>query len=331
MALPIFPLVLGGAALARYFEEDIFRGLTDASGDLEQTRYDFNYRVFPSDLGEEDNDHYMIININIPYSGLSGGPLGSTAIVEALTTGTETGDFSKVDLLRFGNDPSFLGFIGDLFSGDKTALYRGTKRIAESIALHMPNGGLVYTEDNKYEEVSMTAMAGSAISGVADVIDSALGTNGAITKVVDGIGSAITTGAKLAGYPINPQVEVLFATRPMREWMFEVLLAPRNEKESETVREIIRTMRLYSAPELTGLGFFLIPPAEFDITFYRAGKENEYLPRINTCVLKRFEVDYAPAEGKYSTFSTGAPVAVRMSMNFQEVEMLHKKRVAQGF
>lgn len=317
--------------------ESLFQGLEgfDATGNLEQSRYDFNYRVFPSDLGEEDNDHYMIININVPVmADVAGGPTflsGGTGAGTLIGGTFGTQDFSKVDLLRFGNDPTAGGFLSDLLRGDKTALYRGTRRIAESVALHMPNGGLVYTEDNKYEEVSMTAMAGSFISGVADVIDNALGTNGAITKVVDGIGSAITTGAKLAGYPINPQVEVLFATRPMREWMFEVLLAPRNEKESETVREIIRTMRLYSAPELTGLGFFLIPPAEFDITFYRNGKENEYLPRINTCVLKRFEVDYAPAEGKYSTFSTGAPVAVRMSMNFQEVEMLHKKRVAQGF
>jgi hypothetical protein len=292
--------------------DDLFRALSDTSGGLEQSRYDFTYRVFPSDLGKEDNDHYMIININAPST------LGELA--GTINSGTLLRDeFSKVDQLRFGPEGSFA-------TGDKTALYRSTRRIAESIALYMPNGGLVYTEDNKYEEVSMTALAGSFMSGIAETIFGKFG-----ATVVDTIGSVVTTGAKLAGYPINPMVEVLFATRPMREWMFEVLLAPRNKEESDTVHEIIRTMRLYSAPELTGFGFFLIPPAEFDITFYRNGKENEYLPRINTCVLKRFEVDYAPAEGKYSTFSTGAPVAVRMSMNFQEVEMLHKKRVAQGF
>lgn len=310
---------------SEYSQEElsVFRGLTDTSGDLEQSKYDFTYRVFPGDLGEEDNDHYMIININVPSTF---GTLAGT-----INAGTNLGEFSKVDLLRFGSE-------GSILTGDQTALYRSTRRIAESIALYMPNGGLVYTEDNKYEEVSMTALAGSVVSGVAAAGDAKLSAltlgiyNGNVLERAAGaVGSVITTGSKLAGYPVNPMVEVLFATRPMREWMFEVLLAPRNEKESETVREIIRTMRLYSAPELTGLGFFLIPPAEFDITFYRAGKENEYLPRINTCVLKRFEVDYAPAEGKYSTFSTGAPVAVRMSMNFQEVEMLHKKRVAQGF
>jgi hypothetical protein len=285
----------------------------------------------------------MIININAPstFDTLAGRVQAGTLL---------PGELSKVDELRFGSRVSTIsrfinplntftnplsgpvGFLLDLFlqGGNRapTALYRSTRRIAESIALYMPNGGLVYTEDNKYEEVSMTALSGSVISGAASSI---FGANSAIVSVIDTIGSVVTTGSQLAGYPVNPQVEVLFATRPMREWMFEVLLAPRNEEESDTVHEIIRTMRLYSAPELTGGGFFLIPPAEFDITFYRNGKENEYLPRINTCVLKRFEVDYAPAEGKYSTFSTGAPVAVRMSMNFQEVEMLHKKRVAQGF
>ena len=29
--------------------------------DLAQSKYDFNYRIFPNDLGMDDNGHYMII------------------------------------------------------------------------------------------------------------------------------------------------------------------------------------------------------------------------------------------------------------------------------
>lgn len=321
MPLPLFLLGLLGAGATRLAEYASRIGFDD---DLTQSEYDFTYRIFPSDLGMEDNDHYMIININVPTI------LGATAGGITSSDSVLSGERSKVDVLRFGPE-------GSALRGERTALQRGTRRIKESIALHMPNGGLVYTEDNLYEPVSMTAIAGStigsiaagALNSIASAVTGEKSTFG--TTVVDGIGNVIKTGSKVTGNPINPQVEVIFATRPMREWMFEVLLAPRSEEESETVQEIIRTMRLYAAPEITGLGFVFIPPAEFDITFYRDGQESQHLPRINTCVLKRFEVDYAPAEGKYTTFSNGAPVAVRMSMNFQEVEILHKKRVAQGF
>lgn len=308
-----------GLGAATGTNENFSGQFSDPTG-LGQSRYDFTSRVFPSDLGTEDNSHYMIININVPTttggagkSNFGSAPLGPT-------------EFSKVDQLRFGN---IARNTPGSSNGGALTLSRGTRRIAEAVALHMPNGGLVYTEDNKYEEVSLTALAGSVLSGAAGIADKILG-NGTVSSVVDAIGSVVTKGSQLAGYPINPKVEVLFSARPQRQWMFEVMLAPRSATEAQTMREIIRTLRLYAAPELTGGGFFFIPPAEFDITFYRNGVENTFLPRINTCVLERLDIDYAPS-GAYSTFRTGEPVAVRMSMGFREVEILHKQRVFQGF
>jgi hypothetical protein len=103
------------------------------------------------------------------------------------------------------------------------------------------------------------------------------------------------------------------------------------------MHSIIKTLRFHGAPELSdvavpfiGQGLFWIPPAEFDITFFHKGKENMNILRINTCVLERIEVDYAPT-GVYSTFKNGHPVATRLSMGFRELEPVHKKRVLQGF
>ena len=104
------------------------------------------------------------------------------------------------------------------------------------------------------------------------------------------------------------------------------------------MREIIKTLRFHSAPELQsftigegalGIPTF-IPPAEFDITFYNGATENLNVPRINTCVLERCEVDYAPSGG-WSTFSNGQPIAARLSLAFREIEIIHKRRVVQGF
>jgi hypothetical protein len=115
-------------------------------------------------------------------------------------------------------------------------------------------------------------------------------------------------------------------------------MAPRNVQESETIKEIIRILRYNSAPELGGsffgtvsAGFTYIPPAEFDITIYHKNIPNPHIPRINTCVLTVIEVQYDPTDGIFSTFSNGHPVAVRMTLGFQEIEPLHKKRINEGF
>lgn len=316
----------GGIVPPGYDENDsVFDGFPFSNSDptgLEQSKYDFTYRVFPENLGDEENSHYMIININVPtIFGINAGTVPDSDPISIY-------EFSKVDQLRFGAS-------GSALTGDKTALQRGVRRIAESIALHMPNGGLIFTDDNKYEEVSMTAMAGSFIGTGLDILsrraDPTGTTGGILSKAVDAVTGLVSNVGKVTGFPINPMVEILFATRPQRQWMFEVLLAPRTQTEAETIREIIRTLRLYAAPELTAFGFAFIPPAEFDITFYRNGKENTYLPRINTCVLEKIDIDYAPADGKYSTFRDGSPVAVRLSLGFREVEIAHKKRIYQGF
>lgn len=333
----------GGSVLSYLASIDV----NDPTG-LEQSSYDFSYKIFPDDLGSEDNSHYMVININIPTTR-------SGTRRSAFIKGTSLlpNEYSKVDNLRFNRGSSVPGLgtgttgfgpgfdlpgIGSFqpggeapIQGEPFSIPRDTRRIRESIALHMPNGGLVYTEDNKYEEISMTAIGGGIISAMANMIPGETARR-FVQSFVDATGNIIQTGSQIAGYPINPRVEILFANRPQRQWMFEVFLMPRSERESKTVKEIIRTLRFHAAPELDPAtsGYTFIPPAEFDITFYKNGVENMNLPRINTCVLERVDMDYAP-QGPYSTFRDGSPVAVRLSLGFREIEILHKARIYQGF
>lgn len=297
---------------------------------LTQSRYDFTSRVFPADLANEDQGHYMVININVPVNATSGVP--RTTLDVQGGGSVLPGDYSKVDVLRFGGVPNAGGASREIFS-----VPRFTRRIAESIALHMPSQ-IVYTSQNDYEDVSLTSLGGKVLTGSLNAIGrgfqaagSALG--GAAAQIASAAGQAIPTAARIAGYPINPRVEVLFSTTYQRQFMFEVLMAPRNERESQAIEEIVKTIRYHSAPEIDSAtaGLTWIPPAEFDITFFNRGRENTHLPRINTCVLERCDVDYAPLNGVYSTFRNGYPVGVRLSMGFREIEVVHKLRVAQGF
>lgn len=344
----VVPLIFGG--LAGIGAAGIGAGLLGAASytasylagndddTLSQSEYDFRQRVFPNDLGMDYLGHYMVININVPVMPNRDTARGNLTGPD-FRTSVLPGEFSKVDVLRFGPNASLGGSSG-------TGIPRRTRRIKESIALFMPGSQMIYNGKNAYEEISLTALGGTIVAGALatgygifkkglDAITS--GTTGgqrAVSgagSVINTLGNAIGTTAQLANMPINPRVEVLFATTPLRDFQFEFLMIPRNKEEARIIKEIVTTLRFHAAPELSLAGFTFIPPAEFDVTFYHRGVENLAIPRINTCVLLECEVDYAPNLGIWQTYKDGSPLATRLRLVFKEVEPIHKLRVAQGF
>lgn len=313
---------------------------------LGQSEYNFTYTAFPEDISNDYIGHYMVININVPVFLTDAGQQ-RTAYKNAqnqkagniIATQTLTDQASKVDTLRFGGAEE----IGGVFNGvygpteygkEALAVPRFTRRITESIALYMPTP-VIYNTTNDYQDISLSSFGSGLAAQVGGLIGGRIGGEvGAQTGSAIGGGIARGAGqaAALARYPINPRVEVLYTKSNLRQFVFEFLLAPRNQKESDSMEKIIRTLRYHAVPEIDPVtfGWTFIPPAEFDITFYHQGVENRKIPRINTCVVDRIEVDYAP-QGEYSTFSNGHPVAARLSLGLREVEILHKRRVLQGF
>jgi hypothetical protein len=319
--------------------KDLFN-LPDDFG-LEQSEYDFNHRVFPSDIGQPGyNGHYMVINIavsnNSNFETLS-GPGGN------IPTFHRTGDLSKVDALRQSIDTRYRTAAGAA-GYDGWFIPRFTRRIKESIAIYMP-GTMTFSTNNVYEDVSLTELGKTAISWGAGFAAGALasrGPRGAVRSsilgaAVGGVLNAALGAAERAGQvfgtPLNPRTEVLFSNTSQRQFQFEFLFAPATEKESHDLEAIIYALRFHAAPELNPItlgGILWTVPSEFDITFYDRGKENTSIPRINTCVLEQIDVDYAPS-GQWATFSNGYPVQIRMQLRFREVEVVHRLRVAQGF
>ena len=342
--------------------------------EFRQSKYDFNYLVFPDNVGMDDNRHYMIININAPtdtegnYKGdLNRGNIGYAAGYGNLATRLDPREFSKVDQMYYGpklnmqgyqelrkwiNDHNFLpdwltrifGSVTDFLGLDPSAVIsminnasrkRNTRRIVESIALYM-SSPLVFSTQNVYEDISLTALGAKLLTS-NPIAQKAL-------SFIPGSRSILPISQVLKT-PINPSIEVLYANTLQRSFVFEFLLAPRNERESIAAEKIIKTLRYHAAPDRGGnftadnfgaLNSFLnslpiwTPPAEFDISFYASGKENRHILRISTCALEKIEVDYTPS-GIYSTFSNGYPVMTRLSLAFRELEVIDKSRVIRGF
>jgi len=335
---------------------------------LGQKEYDWNNHVFPSDLADDSGNsiknsyqgHYMVININVSnksnYENIkyNGTPIN--------LFNTIPNEVSKTDALRFTIDNDYTIGEGNNKQGlgrPITDRPRWTRRIKESIAIAMPNAQLDFSDVHDYQSVSLLELGTNFASGVtgfvadiggaffgkglagkaAEAVTSTLAgrLGDALPSAIGNLKKAINSGTMIAGTPINPKTEVLFTNTAQREFTFEFLFSPTNPNESRVIKQIIKTLRIHAAPELRGQGvqgsvssFFFVPPSEFDITFYRRGEENRNINRINTCVLDRMDVSYAPI-GIFSTFSNGYPVSIRMMLHFREVEITHRLRVIQGF
>jgi hypothetical protein len=322
---------------------------------LGQSDYDFSSRTFPDDLGKQGyNNHYMVININVQTDSqmnrVTGPGLGTRTLANVLDQ-----ELSKTDALRYRIDSNFFDSARTSFGQEPNINFnpldllatnitrpRYTRRIKESIALYMPNAELTFNDTHDFENISLTKFGAAVASGAVATFTAGIGAifggsagaaagaaaAGAVTNSLTGVAQA----AQIYGRPINPKVEVLYANTMQREHRFDFIFSPSSQRESISLRQIIRTLRYHAAPELRpgAASFFWIPPAEFDITFYHRGRENTAIPRINTCALTQIDVSYSP-NGTWSTFQDGFPTQIRMQLAFRETEVTHKLRVLQGF
>jgi hypothetical protein len=334
------------------FWKSIFKDTTpDAT--LSQSKYDFTNRVFPQDLASEGSHHrhYMVININVRDGMFKDSQVGATRFKDYIITpngqvktfsyaqGSDGGEMSKTDVLRYNLDPQYKDASGrglGINANSPFTLPRFTRRIVESIALFMPQS-VQFTNQHDYEDISLVTLGTEVAGGMAGYGGSmARGLNGLNASTIVGniIEAPLQKGqnlAQLGQIPLNPMIEILYRTTPQRQFVFDFLLAPQNRAETLVLDQIYKTLRFHSAPEFDK--YFLplyTSPSEFDITFFHDGAENTAIPRINTCVLEKIDMDFSPT-GVYATFSNGASVMARMTLFFRELEIVSKLRVAQGF
>lgn len=124
----------------------------------------------------------------------------------------------------------------------------------------------------------------------------------------------------------NPKKEMLYTGFDRRHFSFRYTLSPKSLAESRAIDDIIRTFRYYMLPELTAGALYYNFPGEFEISFMHGSMENAHIPKISTCVLKSLSVNYAP-QGDWSSFMDGAPVSRTLSLTFEEMELIDRRRV----
>jgi len=240
-------------------------------------------------------------------------------------------------------------------TGGGLASLRTTVLTKDAIALYMPDT-LQYTFSQSYDQLSLGGSgvgkalgAGSAVlddikagnytEAAASLASAAAGAaaSNIATKLGGDAGRFAFTAA--TGKVLNPMLEMIYKSPNFRTFQFDFTFYPRDEKEAYEVQQIIEKFTFHQAPEITPENIFLIPPSEFDIRFYYGSAQNPNIPQIATCILTTIDVNYAP--NGFSTYEvpgdsapnigrTGMPVAINLTLQFQEVTYLTKADFRSG-
>jgi hypothetical protein len=228
--------------------------------------------------------------------------------------------------------------VSNYFEGDKTY------RIDSAIMLAVNERPSVQYQV-EYQSQDMGTLAG-VIAGGTSVIDSGFLDAGGeaaraallnVAQIPSGIASAFGSNFDYkamasvgTGTAMNPFREQVFQNVQTRTFNFEYKFLPRDANESKSVQNIIKMFKFHMHPELSEGGLFYIYPSEFNIVYYFNNDQNPYVHKISTCVLQSMNVDYG-GQGQFTSFADGSPTEINMRLQFVELEVLTKERIASGY
>jgi hypothetical protein len=310
---------------------------------LDTSKYAYTALQYPFDAGSYAKGHTVVFNISdIEPASVEkvekflGDTVTSGAKVakeeyEAATAGNPVEYATnklQEGLARVYNEVKTLteevgknGVINTLNSGAKKVESFFKPQFTKSVAgirLCMPDT-VNFQYAVQYDKLSLAnaygavPLAGRIVKGITSTLDN----NPAARMLMNANGMAF-----------NPQMQVLFDGIDFREYEMTFVFTPNNAREAETVKQIIKTFRKYSAPTVmkqTG-GFFFNPPSVVDVQFMFNGRPNPYLNEIRRSVITQVTVDYSPNQ-TWATFGNGAPVQTSMTLSFREIYLVDRDSI----
>lgn len=131
-----------------------------------------------------------------------------------------------------------------------------------------------------------------------------------------------------AGKITNPMKFQTFKGVEFRTYSYSFTLRPKNEKESDTIREIVHAFRLSALPGVMGDNDRIYTfPNEWAIRFIGPFKDYIDYPLVSVCT--GVEIDYTGGQA-FQSMSDGAPSAITMTLAFTETSTLNRKKYQAG-
>ena len=121
---------------------------------------------------------------------------------------------------------------------------------------------------------------------------------------------------------INPNMEMLFSGPSVRSFQFLFKFTPRDQNESDEVKQIIRQFKKNMMPRFKGT--FLKAPNIFELSYMKGASLHPFLNRFKMCALTNCSTTYT-GDGTYATYHDGTPVSMTMNLSFQELTPVYNE------
>jgi len=256
-----------------------------------------NIKVFPSDL----STHYMALQFyryNFTDTSFQNRTLHNTILLPV--------PLQLVEAINVNYNEASLGAVGGAISD----------LIAQGNA-----GAIVNAARNTLEGAKELAGAAMDVAGggksITDMIKEQNNNLGIAAMGFRGGDGAVAAGLnRFFGSAPNPHITALFQGVGLRTHQFQWKLAPASVEESDTLADIINSMRAAMLPERGKGNLTLKYPDECEI--YIMGTGVDYMYHFKTAVIKSMNTNFAP-DGVLSFFGkTGAPTAVTLDIQLTE-------------
>jgi hypothetical protein len=309
-------------------------------------------KIFKSAIGTIDQTE----NDDPTNSIVSGVEFAASGIQNAIDASpAATAVTEKAKQLLGGVSSSLTQLTGDTFNVGafatkakdiltNYALRRNIEQLTYAIALTMPEN-LAVSYQNNFDQLSLTSALGGfglAAQALASTDGRGENANPFIAEAAGRIAENILNEdfRKLGlfaatGRTVNPQLELIYNSPALRQFTLDFRLIPRNAEESSAIGTILQVLKYQAAPQISAgtSGRYFIPPSQFQLEFYDGidhAMPNQFLFKTKKCVLEDISIDYSGG-GSFTTFYTGAPVEIRLSLKFTETVIIDQNAVAEGF
>ena len=201
-------------------------------------------------------------------------------------------------------------------------------------------------------QAGLTNKIGGTFGLVGKQFERALGLSAAsvLQKSIKAVGGDTLSNddifGSVSGAIMNPNTELLFQSVDMRNFMLKFKLVPRDSGESGDINQIIKIFKACTLPHRNPgqvMGYndpsndinngivdaFIGVPNLCKVSFMTGSSESAVLPRYKMLAVTQVDVNYTP-DGAYATYNDAQPVAIELSLNFQETKINFAEEVING-
>ena len=323
---------------------------TDKAAENNRNKTKVKSLRYPSDTLTETSDYMQIqvVKYTPPGVGLQGADafLAGTKGAGAFEFRPDNGDTTnrkraKEKTIAFIQLP-IPATIGDRNAAawDGTSQMSGFAAAAGSLVqqfMKNPSGKMLPDGESLAGALNVLRQAGKGVAGQAGGLVG-MGqdflTNMAINLIPGANVSFNQFLARNRGVIINPNTEFLFNGPTLRNFGFAYTFVPRNNKEAEEVKQIIRTFKQTMAPRSNVdtfgsgqnlLGGLLQSPDVYKIRYMSGNKQHPFLNKFKFCALTQCEVQYNGAGSGYVSYDDGTPVVITMQLAFTELTPIYQE------